>query len=91
MIGSCADTIPLSTIELPTSQGSGMLQSHSKRGGSPVASTAFHPHRLLLAASTIHQGDIRLYKCKSSQAKSGKGVADGGDLDDGKSVRSQRV
>ena len=54
---------PLSTIE-PFSSflGNSMLSTHR---ATPIAATAFHPHRMMLACSSVNDGHVSLFKCRT--------------------------
>ncbi|KAI4748826.1 hypothetical protein E4T50_00815 [Aureobasidium sp. EXF-12298] len=60
---TAANSTPLSTIE-PFSNflHTNVLSSHRP---TPIASTAFHPHRMMLACSTVNDGHVSLFKCAS--------------------------
>lgn len=69
---SDAPSKPLSTIE-PFSNflHTNVLSSHRH---TPIAATAFHPHRMMLACSTLTDGHVSLFKCAPRDG----GVATGG-------------
>ena len=61
---------PLSTIE-PFSNflHTNVLSSHRP---TPIAATAFHPHRMMLACSTLTDGHVSLFKCAEREGVSGR-------------------
>jgi len=84
---------PLSTIEPFNSGGSssflhggGVLASHMRVGGgggaaatTPISATAFHPHRMMLACSSVNDGHVSLFRCRSRDGR--EGLAAGKDRD----------
>lgn len=66
---------PLSTIE-PFSNflHTNVLSSHRP---TPIAATAFHPHRMMLACSTLTDGHVSLFKCAPREGHA-TGAAHGG-------------
>lgn len=45
---------------------SGFLRDRS----APISATAFHPHRLLVAAAALHDNHVNIFGCKGSDDKS---------------------
>ena len=53
----------LNTVLLPATTSSLFQQSRS----TPLSATAFHPHKMLLAAASVGGGGINLYGCSGSR------------------------
>jgi regulator-associated protein of mTOR len=57
---------PVSQIE----PYSGFLRDRS----APIAATAFHPHRLLIAAAALHDNHVNIFSCRASERSASKTV-----------------
>ena len=52
------------------------LPRQQNRAGAPISSTAFHPHRMMLACASMGDTHVTLFECRTNK----KGL-DGGDRD----------